>query len=86
MVSRAAIALSPQYRSHALADLEQLIEQAQDQLEQRRLAVEHGAAAGARTTRTRYLLRAAEERLALLQQSRAVLISGETPGEVARRS
>jgi hypothetical protein len=30
-------------------------------------------------------LRVAEERLALLQRSRAVLISGETPEAVARR-
>jgi hypothetical protein len=85
MVSRAAIALSPQYRGHALADLDRLIGQAQDRLQQRRLAVEHGAAAGARATRARQLLRVAEERLALLQRSRAVLISGETPEAVARR-
>jgi hypothetical protein len=79
MVSTVHIDLPPQYRGHALADLDQLIRQAEHRLQQHRVAVEQLAAAGKRTTRAAYLLRMAEERLALLQQSRTVLISGEPP-------
>ena len=86
MASTVHIDLPPQYRGHALADLDQLIKRAEDRLQQHRLAVEHLTAAGKRTTRAAYLVRAAEERLVLLRQSRAVLISGKTPGEVARQS
>jgi hypothetical protein len=86
MASTGRIDLPPQYRGHALAGLDQLIEQAADRLQQRRLATERLAAAGKRTGRAAHLLRVAEERLTLLQQSRTVLISGKTPGEVARQS
>jgi hypothetical protein len=86
MASPVRVALSPPYRGHTLADLDQLIPQAEDRLQQRRLSAEHRAAAGKRTGRAARLLQVAEERLVLLQQSRTVLISGETPGGVARRS
>jgi hypothetical protein len=86
MASTGRIDLPPQYRGHALADLDQLIQRAEDWLQQRRRATEHLAAAGKRTGRAAHLLRVAEERLVLLQQSRTVLITGETPDEVARRS
>jgi hypothetical protein len=69
--------LPPQYRGRALADLDQFIEQVEDRLQQRRLAVEHLAAAGKEAGRAAHLLQVEEKRLALLQQSRTVLISGE---------
>jgi hypothetical protein len=86
LASIGRIDLPPQYRGHALADLDHLIRQIEERLQQRRLTVEHLAAAGQSTARAAHLLRVAEERLVLLQQSRTVLISGKTPGEVARQS
>jgi hypothetical protein len=86
MANIARIDLPPQYRGRALANLDQLIARTEGRLQQRRLAVEHLTTAGKRTGRAAHLLRVAEERLALLQQSRTVLISGKTPGEVARQS
>jgi hypothetical protein len=86
MANVARIDLPPQYRGRALADLDQLIAQTEGRLQQHRLGVEHLVAAGKRTSRAAYLVRVAEERLALLQQSRTVLISGKTPGEVARQN
>ena len=77
MASSVQVDLPPQYRGRALADLNQLIEQVEDRLQQRRRAVAHLAAAGKEAVRAAHLLRVEEKRLALLQQSRTVLISGE---------
>jgi hypothetical protein len=77
MASPARLDLAPQYRGHALADLDQLIQQIEDRLRQHRRAVEHLTAAGQEAGRAAHLLRAEEERLVLLQRSRTVLISGE---------
>ena len=82
MANLVSIDLPPQYRGRALADLNQLIEQVEDRVQQRRCAVEHLAMAGKEAVRAAQLLRVEEKRLALLQQSRTVLISGE----MARRS
>jgi hypothetical protein len=76
----------PQYRGHALADLDQLIQQIEDRLQQRRRVVEYLVAAGQEAGRAAHLLRVGEKRLVLQQQSRTVLISGETPGGAGRRS
>jgi hypothetical protein len=86
MAGTGRVDLPPQYRGHALADLDQLIQQAEDRLQQRRRTIEHLAAVGKQAGRAAHLLRVEEQRLALLRQSRTVLISGETPGEVARRN
>jgi hypothetical protein len=85
MANSVSIALPPQYRGRALADLNQLIEQVEGRLRQRRRAVEHLVVAGKEAAQAAHLLRVEEKRLALLQQSRTVLIAGETPGEAARR-
>jgi hypothetical protein len=82
MANPVSIDLPPQYRGRALADLNQLIEQVEDRLQQRRRVAEHLAVAGKEAVRAAQLLRVEEKRLALLQQSRTVLISGE----MARRS
>jgi hypothetical protein len=78
-MARSALTLPPQHRGHALTDLDQLIHQTEDRLQQRRRAVAHLAAAGQEAGRATHLLQVAEEHLALLQRSRTVLISGETP-------
>jgi hypothetical protein len=86
LTSSARIKLPRQYRGHALADLDQLISHVEGRLQQHRHDLERLAAAGKRTGRVASRMQVAEERLALLQQSRTVLISGKTPGEVARQS
>ena len=82
MASSVSINLPPQYRGHALADLDQLIQQIEGRLQRHRRAVERLAAAGQEAGRAAHLLQVKEKRVVLLRQSRIVLISGE----VAQRS
>jgi hypothetical protein len=79
MAHASRIELPSWYRRRALADLDQLIAQAEGRLRQHHLFVERLAAAGKRTSRQARLLQVTRDRLALLHQSRKVLLSGEPP-------
>jgi hypothetical protein len=68
--------LPPWYRRRALDDLERLIEHVEAEFGRHLAAVEHSAAGGEGPCPARAGLRLAERRLAMLRQSRELLLAG----------
>jgi hypothetical protein len=69
-----------------LVDLEARIDQAERTRERCRLEVQDQAAAARSTARPAAILRVADERLALLRKSHAVLLAEDGPGGTAGRT
>jgi hypothetical protein len=73
------------YRRRALADLDDLIAQAESDARQRLLALERMMASGSGAAHLQARLRFAKDRLALLRRSRECLSSGGSPSEADER-